>query len=88
MVATTKSLIAFFSRKGNNYVGSRIVNLPIGNTEVIAKKIRGLTGSDLFQIQTVQPYPEDYTEATRVAQDELSPGENPVKVKLHYGIWV
>jgi flavodoxin len=42
-------------------MGGRIVNLPIGNTEVVAKKIQGLTGCDLFQIQTVKPYPEDYT---------------------------
>jgi flavodoxin len=72
-----KSLSAYFSRKGNNYVGGGIVNLPIGNTEVIARKIQGLSGSDLFQIQTVQPYPEDYTEATLVAQDELSGNARP-----------
>lgn len=73
----TKSLIAFYSRKGNNYLGGSIVNLPIGNTEVIAKKIQELTGSDLFQIQTVKPYPEDYTESTKVAQDELSGNARP-----------
>jgi len=76
-MANSKSLSAYFSRKGNNYVGGSIVNLPIGNTEVIAKKIQGLTGSDLFQIQTVKPYPEDYTETTKVAQDELSQNARP-----------
>jgi len=44
---------------------------------VIARKIQGLTGSDLFQIRTVKPYPEDYTETTRVAQDELSGNARP-----------
>lgn len=44
----SKSLSAYFSRKGNNYVGGSIVNLPIGNTEVIARKIQSLTGSDLI----------------------------------------
>jgi len=76
-MANSRSLSAYFSRKGNNYLGGDIVNLPIGNTEVIARKIQGLTGSDLFQIRTVQPYPEDYTEATRVAQDELSGNARP-----------
>jgi len=52
-MANSKSLIAYFSRKGNNYVGGSIVNLPIGNTEVIAKKIQKLSGSDRFQIRTV-----------------------------------
>jgi flavodoxin len=72
-----KSLSVYYSRKGNNYVGGSIVNLPIGNTEVIAKKIQGLTRSDLFQIQTVKPYPEDYTETTCVAQNELSGNARP-----------
>jgi hypothetical protein len=31
-----KSLIACFSRKGENYVGGSIVNLLVGNTEVTA----------------------------------------------------
>lgn len=42
-----KSLIAYFSRKGNNYVGGNIVNLSVGNTEIAAKKIAGMTGEDL-----------------------------------------
>ena len=54
-----------------------IVNLAVGNTEVIARKIQGLTGSDLFQIETVKAYPEDYTATTRVAQDELSGNARP-----------
>jgi len=76
-MARSKSLSVYFSRKGNNYLDGSIVNLPIGNTEVIARKIQGLTGSDLFHIRTVTPYPEDYTETTRVAQDELSGNARP-----------
>ena len=76
-MAHQKSLSVYYSRKGSNYLGGSIVNLPIGNTEVIARKIQGLTGSDLFQIQTVKAYPEDYTETTRVAQDELSGNARP-----------
>lgn len=69
-MANPKSLIAYFSRNGNNIMGGSIVNLPIGNTEVIAKKLRELTGSDMFRIDTVKPYPEDYTETTNVAREE------------------
>ncbi|MDP4189078.1 MAG: flavodoxin [Bacteroidota bacterium] len=76
-MANSKSLIAYFSRKGNNYVGGRIVNLPVGNTEVVAKKIQKLTGSDMFQIKTVEVYPEDYMEATNVAQEELVGNARP-----------
>lgn len=76
-MVNSKSLIVYFSRKGNNYVGGRIVNLPIGNTEVIAKKIQKLTGSDLFQIETTYSYPEDYTETTNVAQVEKRANTRP-----------
>jgi flavodoxin len=76
-MANSKSLIAYFSRKGNNYVGGSIVNLTIGNTEVISKKIRRLTGSDVFQITTVKSYPDDYTETTNVARNEQKEDARP-----------
>jgi flavodoxin len=76
-MANSKSLIAYFSRKGNNIVGGSIVSLPIGNTEVMAKKLRELTGSDMFQIKTAKPYPEDYTETTNVARGEQRQNARP-----------
>jgi flavodoxin len=69
--SNTKILIAYYSRKGSNWVSGKIAHLATGNTEVIAKKIDGLVGGDLFEINTVKPYPLDYTETTRVAKDEL-----------------
>ena len=45
-------LIAFFSRSGNNYVNGSIINLPVGNTEVAAKKIKEMTGGDLLKIKS------------------------------------
>lgn len=72
-----KPLIAYFSRKGNNYVSGRIVNLPIGNTEVIAEMIKEITGGELFQIEAVKAYPEDYTETTEVAKQELRDNARP-----------
>jgi flavodoxin len=76
-MANPKGLIAYFSRKGNNYVGGSVVKLPIGNTEVVAKKIQKLTGSDMFRIETVKPYPEDYTETTDVAREEQRRNSRP-----------
>lgn len=72
-----KCLIAYFSRKGNNYVSGRIVDLAIGNTEVVANMIEEMTGSDMFHIEAVKPYPKDYTETTNVAQDELRANTRP-----------
>ncbi|MFW9903509.1 MAG: flavodoxin [Candidatus Thorarchaeota archaeon] len=70
-------LIAFYSRKGNNYVNGSIVNLEIGNTEVIAKMINELIESDMFYINTIKPYPQDYEETTKVAKQELKSNARP-----------
>jgi len=72
-----KCLIAYYSRKGNNYLDCTIVYLPIGNTEVIAKKINNFVGGDLFEINTVTPYPIDYRETTKVAIVELHQNARP-----------
>jgi flavodoxin len=73
-----KCLIAYFSRKGNNYSSGNIVNLPIGNTEVIAKMIADVTSGDLFCIDTIKPYPEDYGETAKIAEQELRSNARPV----------
>jgi flavodoxin len=75
--APVKILIAFYSRKGANYADGRIVNLPVGNTEAAARMIQKLAGGDLFEIDTVKPYPTDYQKTTEVAQRELGQNARP-----------
>lgn len=72
-----KILIAYYSRKGQNYRGGSIVNLPIGNTEIVAKTIQELVGGELFEIKTVKQYPIDYSETTEVAKIELRTNARP-----------
>lgn len=72
-----KLLIAYFSRSGNNYVGGTIVNLKAGNTEIVAGMIRNLAGGNLFKIDPVQAYPDDYMETTEVAKKELREKARP-----------
>ena len=84
-VHDSKCLIAYFSRSGNNYVSGSIVNLPVGNTEVVAKMIREMTEGDLFHIEAVNAYPGDYTETTEVAQQELRANARP-KLSSHLEI--
>jgi flavodoxin len=72
-----KCLIAYYSRKGSNYVSGGIVDLSIGNTKVVGKMIEEITGGDMFHIEAVKPYPKDYTETTKVAQDELRAKARP-----------
>jgi len=63
-----KYLIAYFSRADNNYVGGQIVNLKVGNTKIAAEIIQEIIGGDLFHIDTVTPYPKDYSATTNVAK--------------------
>jgi len=73
----TKNLVAYFSRKGNNYLDGHVKNLPVGNTEVAAKMIQEQTGADIFRIATVKEYPTDYNKTTEVARQELHQNARP-----------
>ena len=81
IMAQTKAgsniLIAYYSRRGNNYRNGEIVNLKVGNTEMVAGKILKLTGGDTFYIETVKLYPADYHETTQVAKRELNENARP-----------
>ena len=72
-----KILIAYYSRKGNNYFGGSIKDLPVGNTEIAAGIIQKLTGGDTFKIVPVKDYPAGYDETTRVAQQEQRQNARP-----------
>lgn len=95
----SKILIAYYSRKGQNYVNGAIKNLAKGNTEVIAEMIQKNIGGELFEIDTVKNYPVDYTECTQVAKVEIQQKARPElkrylasiddydKIFLGYPIW-
>lgn len=70
-------LIAYFSRPGNNYVNGRVINLPVGNTEIAAKKIKEITGCELFKIDPVKKYSEDYHVCTEEAKQDLRGDARP-----------
>ena len=76
-----KILVAYYSRKGQNYVNGSIKNLAKGNTEIVAEMIVKATGGELFEIDTVQAYPEDYTKCTEVAKQELRDKARPALKK-------
>lgn len=54
-----------------------------GNTRVIANQIQELTGGELFEIQTLNSYPEEYQSCTEVAKKEKEADIRPeLKIKL------
>lgn len=67
-------LIAYFSRTGENY-GVGVIEK--GNTAIIAEMIAEQTGGELFEIKTVNAYPDDYEECTEVAQAEKKENTRP-----------
>jgi flavodoxin len=58
-----KILVAYFSHSGN--------------TRVIANQIHDRVGGDIFEIKTVDTYPQDYEAVKAVAMKELNEGSRP-----------
>jgi flavodoxin len=66
---TKKILVAYFSYSGN--------------TREIADQIHKSVGGDIFEIQAVKPYPDDYDEVVKQAKQELEPSYKPaLKTKI------
>ncbi len=70
-------LIAFFSRRDENYVSGEMKELKIGNTELAASVIKKLTGADEFQIIPVKAYSRSYNECIAEAQADQKRNARP-----------
>lgn len=70
----SKILVAYFSRAGDNF---EVGVIKKGNTKIVAEMIAEKTGADLFEIQPVKPYPEDYRKCTEVAKQEQNENTRP-----------
>ncbi|MBQ9266820.1 MAG: hypothetical protein IJ217_00805 [Clostridia bacterium] len=55
-----KSIIIYFSRADENYFGGAMKYIDKGNTEVIAEFIQEITGADIFKVEPLEKYSEDY----------------------------
>ena len=63
-----KSLVVYFSRRGENYA---VGNIKEGNAEHIAKVIQKLTDADIYEIEPMKEYSKDYMRCTEEAKYEL-----------------
>ena len=77
----SKNLIIYFSRKGENYFNGSIKKLSKGNTEICAEFIQKAVGGDLFEIDTVKTYAEDYYACIDEAKKELQQKARPALKK-------
>lgn len=71
------NLIVYYSRKGQNYWAGSIKNLEKGNTERVAEFVQQAVGGDLFEIERVHDYPEDYYACCDEAKAELNENARP-----------
>ena len=72
-----KSLVVFYSRKGENHMPGGIQVLEKGHTERAAEYIRDALGADLFEIDTVTPYAAAYRECCMQAVQEAKANARP-----------
>lgn len=73
----SKTLVIYYSRKGENYVGGQIRSLAKGNTAYAAEYIAEAVGGDLFEIETVIPYADDYKSCIEKAKHEMCDNARP-----------
>ncbi|MBQ9059403.1 MAG: hypothetical protein IJ125_09490 [Atopobiaceae bacterium] len=71
------TLIAYYSRTGENYWAGSVKNIDKGNTERVAEFIQEAVVGDLFEIETVKEYAADYYECIEEAQQELRAHARP-----------
>ena len=69
-----KSLVLYFSRAGENY---NVGMVEKGSTQLVAEMIAGETGADLFKLETVNAYPENYRECVTVTRNEKNANARP-----------
>ena len=63
-----KMLVVYYSRTGN--------------TKEIAEQIAARTGADIFEIKTVNAYPDDYRQTTDQAKKEIAEGYRPALKRM------
>ena len=74
----SKTLVAFFSRTGEQYGVGEITE---GNTKKLAEVIAKKTGGDLFEIKVVEDnYPNKYTPLIQFAKKEKQENARPAIV--------
>lgn len=55
-----KALVVYYSRKGENFMPGGIQVLTKGNTAYAAEYIQKALNADIFEVETVKPYAENY----------------------------
>lgn len=71
------TLIAFFSRAGENYFGGALRYVETGNTELVCRIMAGLIEADIFKLEMREPYPAAYAACIEQAKKDLRANARP-----------
>ena len=72
-----EDLIIYFSHAGENYFGGELKVIEKGNTEVIAEYIQNTCDADIFKVEPLNAYHDDYMKCTEVAKKEQQEDARP-----------
>ena len=70
-------LIAFYSRRGQNYFDGEIKEVKKGNTEIVAEKLQEMTGAEVFQIKQLVEYSDNYKICAEEAERDFNNNARP-----------
>ena len=74
---TSKSIVIYFSRPGENYINGSILSIKKGNTKRIAEMIARYAGADLFELVPEMAYPNGYDDCLQLASNERTEDQRP-----------
>ena len=75
--SSSKVLLVYFSRPGENYYYGDRIDLEVGNTEVVANMIASTIAVDVYRIQAADPYPDSYEETVQRNKQEQDEEARP-----------
>ncbi len=70
-------LIAYYSRRGQNYFGGKLKTVEKGNTETLVEMLQELTGAEVFHIKQVVEYSDDYNKCAEEVKYDFENDERP-----------
>lgn len=76
-IVMARCLVVYYSRKGENFFPGGIRSIPKGNTAYAAEYAAKAVGADLFEVDTVKPYAENYRACCMEAAKETKANARP-----------
>ena len=77
LTASAQTLVVYYSKPGETYTPDEIINLKKGNTQEVAERIQKFAKADIFRVETVKAYPDEYMKMIEVSKEELNAKARP-----------